>query len=800
MILSIVSRAVAMMMSGVMLFAVQTPSSSGGFPPEQILPVTYELRGLDAPPVSVIAIPTIQKSRAQHLELQGAAFRKPLAASDAPDTIPFAMTGEQALTMGKALDLDREFQMALPYLREAVKQLPRSFEAQAELGDCEYMLLHDDEALASYTAVVKQYVALRDEGSSSRSEVTRLTPRFAEIQFNLGSIHLDHGRFAEANAAFNESLKIKANDADTMTGLGIALLKQGHATEAIPYFKQVVTLQPLNPEAHYNLGEAYASDQQWLVAAESFQAAARLKPTFPEPLFNSGVMLYNADRIQDAVNAFIEARKIDLTNIYAALYLAEGYNRLGNSKEAIAYYRAYLKGRPDNVVILLHLAYLLVNLQQHGDAEDQYKKILTIDPQNADASANLAALQSRRNHVQPVGITLRQAAVANPNSAEVHINLGAQLINEKAYLEGVQILKKAVALRPDSAAGFYNLGLAQSRAGIFKDAATSLERATQLKPNWPAAYNSLGQAYAGDGRWQEASKAFQEAVRVSPEYAGAQFNLGYAYVKLGQKSLASQQVERLKPLSTQLPSRLQYEIGQMDAANNQSSVAAATPLPTPLPQPVPTPTPVVVAPPSSAQAPTVSSLNASSSTITAPCPAGTMSSSCATSANSTIQLTAEVTTNDNTELLYSWLVTAGKIVGAGRSVRWDLADSRPGTYTAVVAVSDGIHAATTASTIVTIAACTDCAPYTCPSISVSCPGSVAQGTPITFTTNFSGNEAVTYNWSVSAGTITMGQGTSTITVDTSGLGGQTVTATVELGGLNPSCSRAASCTSSIAPK
>ena len=56
---------------------------------------------------------------------------------------------------------------------------------------------------------------------------------------------------------------------------------------------------------------------------------------------------------------------------------------------------------------------------------------------------------------------------------------------------------------------------------------------------------------------------------------------------------------------------------------------------------------------------------------------------------------------------------------------------------------------------------------------------------------------VTYNWTVSAGTISSGQGTSSITVDTAGLGGQSVTATVELGGLDPSCSRTASCTTSV---
>ena len=58
----------------------------------------------------------------------------------------------------------------------------------------------------------------------------------------------------------------------------------------------------------------------------------------------------------------------------------------------------------------------------------------------------------------------------------------------------------------------------------------------------------------------------------------------------------------------------------------------------------------------------------------------------------------------------------------------------------------------------------------------------------------------TYNWSVSAGTITSGQGTSSITVDTAGSGGQSVTATVSIGGADPSCTgTTASCTTSIKP-
>ncbi len=192
--------------------------------------------------------------------------------------------------------------------------------------------------------------------------------------------------------------------------------------------------------------------------------------------------------------------------------------------------------------------------------------------------------------------------------------------------------------------------------------------------------------------------------------------------------------------------------------------------------------------------PTVS-VSSSSASITLPCPPGTGSESCTPSASRTVELTADARDPDNDTLLYTWSVTGGRLTGDGRAVSWDLSGLQAGTYTATVTVNDGNAHTVTDSTTVTIADCTRCL-TPCPTVSVSCPSDVDQGSPITFAAS-AGDTNVTYNWSISAGTITSGQGTSSISVDTAGLGGQTVTATVELGGLDPSCSRTASCSTSI---
>jgi hypothetical protein len=94
-------------------------------------------------------------------------------------------------------------------------------------------------------------------------------------------------------------------------------------------------------------------------------------------------------------------------------------------------------------------------------------------------------------------------------------------------------------------------------------------------------------------------------------------------------------------------------------------------------------------------------------------------------------------------------------------------------------------------------------PSTCPTVRVSCPDAGDENAPLTFTADVSGgdpNVTPTYNWTVSAGTISSGQGTSSITVDTTGTGGQTVTATVDVGGFDRSCSTSSSCTTSVAKK
>ncbi len=83
----------------------------------------------------------------------------------------------------------------------------------------------------------------------------------------------------------------------------------------------------------------------------------------------------------------------------------------------------------------------------------------------------------------------------------------------------------------------------------------------------------------------------------------------------------------------------------------------------------------------------------------------------------------------------------------------------------------------------------------CPVVVVTCPDS-SIGSSLTFAAKVSGGDPsakLTFNWTVSAGKIIAGQGTTSITVDKTGFEGQPFTATVKVGGLPDNCGNKASC-------
>jgi hypothetical protein len=160
-----------------------------------------------------------------------------------------------------------------------------------------------------------------------------------------------------------------------------------------------------------------------------------------------------------------------------------------------------------------------------------------------------------------------------------------------------------------------------------------------------------------------------------------------------------------------------------------------------------------------------------------------------------INLNARAQANGGTQLRYKWTVNGGRLRGDGPTPNWDLSGAQPGAYQAVVEVDDGRDLNCVAFSSISVIVL-DCPPEqpqpVCPTVNISCPEPAKDDETITFSADISGGTPApgmspSYNWTISAGRITSGQGTPRITVDTVGLAGQTLRATLDVIGFGTPC-------------
>jgi hypothetical protein len=161
-----------------------------------------------------------------------------------------------------------------------------------------------------------------------------------------------------------------------------------------------------------------------------------------------------------------------------------------------------------------------------------------------------------------------------------------------------------------------------------------------------------------------------------------------------------------------------------------------------------------------------------------------------------VQLSARATSPNGNPIRYTWTASSGRIEGEGSAVAWNLTGVQPGQHKAYLVINSG-KGEELCEAFANTAATVRCVPPikpTCPQVAITCPEPRRAGQQVTFTSSLkggTGNVPLVYNWTISGGKIISGQGTHSVTIDTTGMEGQSVTATLALGGYEESCS--ASC-------
>lgn len=212
--------------------------------------------------------------------------------------------------------------------------------------------------------------ALSESGNDEEALIhhkwaTQLAPNHAEAWLNFGHSLLNLGRYDEATAALEKAKAINPGYAAAWCNLGLSLHKQGKNNEALAAIDKAIALQPDLAEAYNNKGIVFDESDQSEEALRCYQQALQVNPNYTEALLNTGIKLADLNRHEDALRHLDQAIALD-ASAQAWNYKATSQLALGQADEAKASYRQALAIQPDHADAEANLGQLLL---QTGDFE-----------------------------------------------------------------------------------------------------------------------------------------------------------------------------------------------------------------------------------------------------------------------------------------------------------------------------------------------------------------------------------------------------------------------------------------------
>ena len=124
------------------------------------------------------------------------------------------------------------------------------------------------------------------------------------VQYNLGLLYASTNRFEQARVIFERLTREDSDDESSWLLLGGALDGLGREPEAVNAYKRAVGLNPKNAEAHRQLGLAQLKLHEMDAAIASLKTSVELDPKKAEAWRNLGLAYVEAQRPEDAAQAF----------------------------------------------------------------------------------------------------------------------------------------------------------------------------------------------------------------------------------------------------------------------------------------------------------------------------------------------------------------------------------------------------------------------------------------------------------------------------------------------------------------
>jgi tetratricopeptide (TPR) repeat protein len=262
------------------------------------------------------------------------------------------------------------------------------------------------------------------------------------------------------------------------TALG-RVARQGGG-DAVPLLIAAQARFPQDFWLNYELGRALGGAKRWDEALGYYRAALVLRP---KAHLNLGVVLKSMGRMDEAIDQFQQALRIEPQSALAHANLAFALHSSGRLDEAIDHYRQSLRLEPYNATDHVNLGFALQSSGRLDEAISLFREALRIDPKRIGPHIHLGAALQVKGRKQEAIDHYRQALQLDPKEASDHVNLGGALTRMGRVDEAIVHYQQALRIDPRLASAHIHLGIALQLKGRLDEAIGPFQQALRLDPS-----------------------------------------------------------------------------------------------------------------------------------------------------------------------------------------------------------------------------------------------------------------------------------------------------------------------------
>jgi len=356
---------------------------------------------------------------------------------------------------------------------------------------------------------------------------------------------------------------------------------------------------------HYALAHMYAEmaaasggrNREYVnKAIENYKAAIKADPQTPMLSEELSEIYIDTGRLREAETDAADALKQNPNDINAIRLLARIYTRqIGDAQQnkideamlhkAIEQYQKITRLDPKDIDSWLMLGRLQKVAQNSVDAQDAYKKVLDIDPNNEDALTGLAMVYADLGDNQGAAALLKKLAEKSPNARSLR-SLAAAYEQMHEYKLEADALKRVLDMNPPDATEVkHELAKSYTLAEDYPEALKTYQELSEEEPSDAESLLRISQLYVQMKDFAKAREASEKARAIDPDNIEIRYSLvtilqaegkGAEAIQLLKDIVSGTAKRTYSPQEKQVRAELLQRLGAMYANADQIEPAVET--------------------------------------------------------------------------------------------------------------------------------------------------------------------------------------------------------------------------------